>query len=132
MKIEEALFLHLKSYMTDLVGTRIYPLALPQGSTLPAVTYQKVSQVRNRTLGNSGLKIARARFQISCWAASYADVKEMAERVKSVLQDYNGLMGGNGGVWVLDANIIGERDIYEPEVDVYHLPIDVMICYEEG
>ena len=31
------------SAVTDLVSTRIYPLTLPQGVTLPAVRYQRVS-----------------------------------------------------------------------------------------
>ena len=103
MKIEEALFLHLKNYapLVDLVGQRIYPLVSPQNSTLPVITYQKISQVRERTLSSPAPKVVRARFQISCWAASYAEVKEVAEQVKAALQDYSGLMGGGDGVQVL-------------------------------
>jgi len=130
MKIEEALFSHLRNYipLAGLVGERIYPLVLPRGSALPALTYQKISQTKERTLGNSS-KITRARFQVSCWAASYAEGKEVAAQVQAALQDYCGLMGGDKGVQVLDVNVVGERDIYESDASVYHLPLDVMIIY---
>lgn len=131
MKIEEALYAHLKSYtgLTNLVGTRIYPLVLPQNPTLPAIIYQKISRVGGRALSSPSPRYVRARFQISCWGASYGSVKDVAEQVKAALQDYHGVMGGTGGVTVLDADVANEQDIYEPEVGIYHLPVDVFIYH---
>ena len=132
MKIEEALYAHLKAHtgLSSLVGTRIYPLVLPQNPALPAVTYQKISRAGERVMNNSTTLVVRTRFQISCWATSYSNAKDVAEQVKLALQDYSGLMGGAGGVQVLDVNVVGEQDIYEPDTGIYHLPVDVMIYHQ--
>jgi len=131
MLIEEALFAHLKAHagLSALIGTRIYPLVLPQNPTLPAITYQKISRVGERAMSSPTPRVARARFQISCWGTSYASVKDVAEQVKAALQDYSGLMGGSGGVQVLDVNVANEQDIYEPDTGIYHLSVDVMIYH---
>jgi len=131
VQIEEALFAYLKSYagLVSLVGTRIYPLVLPQNPTLPAVTYFKVSRVGGRAMSSPTPRYIRVRFQFSCWSTSYGGVKGVAEQIKAALQDYHGLMGGTHGVTVLDADVANEQDIYEPDTGIYHLPVDVFIYH---
>ncbi len=131
MRIEEALYSYLSTYagLAALVGTRIYPLVLPQNPTLPAITYQKVSRAGERAMSSPSPRVTRSRFQFSCWGTTYGSVKDVAAQLKAALQDYQGLMGGTGGVTVLDADVANEQDIYEPEAFVYHLPVDVMIYH---
>lgn len=132
MKIEEALFSYLKSYagLSALVGTRIYPLVLPQNPTLPAVTYFKVSRAGERTLGGPNPVLKQVRIQFSCWGSTYRSAKDVAEQVMMALQDYTGTMGGTDGVKVLDANPVNERDIYEQNTGIYHIPVDVLMLHE--
>lgn len=129
MKIEEALYTYLKSHtgLSALVGSRIYPLKLPQNPTLPAVVYVKVSYAGERAMGTGNPRASRARFQFSCFAQSYASAKDVAEQVKLALQDYSGLMGG--GVTVLDTNVVGEVDVFEPDTGLYHVPVDVLLIH---
>ncbi len=132
MNLEEAIYTYLKTHsgLSSLVGTRIYPLVLPQSINLsdgPAVTFFKVSYVGERVLGGSNPKTVRSRFQFSCWAKTYASAKSVAVQIKSALQDYSGTVGGTGGVKILDANPVDERDIYEQDTGVYHVPVDVTI-----
>lgn len=131
MIIEAALYSYLSTYagLTDLISTRLYPLVLPQNPTYPAITYLKVSRVGGRAMKSTNPRHIRARFQFSCWATSYSSAKAVAVQVQTALQDYNGVMGGSGGVTVLDSEPINELDIYEPDTKLYHVPIDIMIWH---
>lgn len=55
--------------ITDLVGTRIYPLLLPTNGTFPAVTYQIVGGNSTPTLDTTGSQ--KIRLQIDCWSDTY-------------------------------------------------------------
>lgn len=122
MNIEEALYAYLSSYanLTAIVGTRIYPLILPQSPILPAITYSKVSGPRvNSKDGASGL--AYPRFQFSCWAKSYGQAKQVAEQIRLALDTFP---SGR-------AFIENEQDIYEPDTGIHHIPIDFIIWHTE-
>jgi len=132
VNLEESLYAYLKAYagLSALVGSRIYPLILPQPPTLPAVTYFKVSLVNKRTLASPSNVLKQVRVQFSCWADTYSEAKSVAAQVKLALQDFRGEMGGAGGVQVLDGNIINEQDLYETDTGIYHVPVDVLIMHE--
>lgn len=132
MKIEEALFSHLKSHagLSALVGTRIYPQIMPQGVTMPAVTYQKISGPREYSHGGPS-ELAHPRFQLSCWAKNYSTAKDIAEQVRLALQAYRGTMGGAGGVTVYGAFLENEIDLYESDTRLYHIPVDFSIWHKE-
>ena len=128
MIIEEALFSHLSAFagLTALVGTRIYPMLLPQQATLPAVTFMKVSNPYIRTFGSTiG---AQPRFQFSCWATTYLGAKAVADQIKAALDFYAGTMGG--GVVVRAGLVENELDDYDPETKRYHVPVDVILWHE--
>lgn len=73
--------------LTALVGTRIYPMQVPQGAVLPAVTYQRISTIRAQDLrGSTGL--ADPRIQVDSWAESYTTAKAVAQEVRRALDGY--------------------------------------------
>lgn len=128
MTIEEALYSYLTSHpgVSALVGTRVYPLKLPQNPKLPGptITYHKVSLFAQRTIGSSGPQFYEERFQFSCWAETYDEAKILAWTLISALQDYSGEIGT---VKILDAHTVNETDIYEETVGIYHIPVDIVI-----
>lgn len=129
MKIEEALVARLAAAATA-ASSRIFPLALQEGSALPALSYFRVSTVRDYTHGGaSGL--VRARIQVDCWAATYAAVKSLAAQVVASLSGFSGTMGGAGGV--LTGRVLAqvEVDLPEPEAGIYHIALDWDIGYSE-
>jgi hypothetical protein len=74
--------------ITALVGSstsaRIYPMLMPQGATLPALTYQTISETREPELvGQNGL--FQARVQINCWAATFAGAAALKEAVRNAI-----------------------------------------------
>jgi len=90
MSIEKAL---VKLLITDAdvnakVGSKIYPVFVPKGQSLPAITYQEVSGFRDAVMdGASGL--VQARYQINCWTKTYGAARELANLVRIALSPQN-------------------------------------------
>lgn len=68
MSLETALYSHLSgdAALSALVGTRIYPVILPQQPVLPAVTYQRIGAVREQTIARN-VPGTMPRYQFSVW-----------------------------------------------------------------
>lgn len=70
--VEESLVALLQSEptITALIGStpmRLYPDAIPQGATLPAVAYQRVSTPRDWALAGTD-SVSFTRIQLTVWA----------------------------------------------------------------
>lgn len=73
-------------------GTRIYPLAIPQGGTIPAIVYQRI--VTDRGYAHDGqIPLAVPRVQLSVWANTPTAAWSLAELVIDRLTGYSGDMG---------------------------------------
>lgn len=121
MTIETDLYSRLSTFagLVALVGTRSYPLLLPQNPTLPAITFQKISNVREQAhSGDSSLQ--HPRYQFSCWAETYAEAWAVAEQIRLALQ---GITSAGGGFY---ENAV---DLYDPETGWYHVPVDITIWH---
>lgn len=110
-------------------GTRIYPLVRPQGSPLPAITYQRVSQTRADPLVGRE-RVASIRLQIDCWSAKYADLKTLAQDVSEVLHGH-GTTDPPPALRAIRA-LPGERDDYDEGPAVYRVSSDYSVWWEEG
>lgn len=78
-----------------LVGTRVYPLRLPQTTTapvLPAIRYQRIDTVRApyRKMATGRGDYAKPRFQVDCFATTPAGAKQLADAVLSILSGFSG------------------------------------------
>lgn len=109
--IEEALRTVLtgNGTVSGLVGTRIYPLVLPQGVTLPAIAYQRISGVREHTHDKTG-DLARPRFQWTCVATTYSSAKALANAVRAALDNYRATA----------STVVIEAIYVENEIDVFN------------
>lgn len=107
---------------------RIYPLRLPQGYTLPAISFQRISTDREHVIDDGPIGWAWARFQLDMWAETYAEVRQLAEAVRQALDGYNDEMGD---VTVAGAFAEGERDLYEEQTEIYRVTQDYLIPYKE-
>lgn len=118
MTIESDIFTRLVAAV-PLVVSRVYPLLLPQNPTLPAITYQRISDVREQSLGGDS-SLQHPRFQFSCWAETYAVALAVAEQVRLALQ---GITAAGGGYYE------GALDLYDSETGWYHVPVDMTIWH---
>ena len=118
MPIESALYSKLAatSGVTALVSTRIYPNAIPQNASLPAIAYQVISTDRNyRQAGQSN--VALPRIQITVEAVSYSSMVAVCAAVRAALSGYKGTVGTVviGGIFL------------ETEYDGYNLDTDTTV-----
>ena len=134
MTIETELYTRLTTHagLSALIGTRAYPLHLPQKPTLPAVTYHRVSAIRVSAMGaDTGL--VRPRFQIDVWAEEYitqgatTGAREVAEQVRAALQRWS----TSSGTIVQDSYFLNEVELFEPDTELVHIALDFEINYEE-
>ena len=81
--------------VNGLVKGRIYPEVMPHDVIYPAISYQRISTVRDQHL--SGVNdFTQVRIAVDCWDASYSGVKALAGAVKSAID----------GVYVLGSQAI--------------------------
>lgn len=125
--IEEAVYARMAGYgaLTGLVGTRIYPLVVPQDVIMPAVAYQKISGAPQRS--HSGFSnLSSDRFQITCEADDYATAKAVEVAVRHCWESY---VGAQSGISIEAAQVVNIVDGFS---DVHAAPVvrlDVMIWH---
>lgn len=131
--LEEALRTRLlaDSTVSGLVGTRIFPLVIPQGQALPAIAYQRISGVREHThAGASGL--AHPRIQYACVAETFTQARAVADAVRQRLDGFAGVIGS---VTVESIMIQNQMDNYnlsaDNEASSYTTWLDFVVWYEE-
>jgi len=130
VSFEQGLFAYLSVYpgLNALVGTRIYPMLLPQQATFPAVTYTRLATPRLHEFEASLLP--HPTFQFDCWAidtaaqSGYEIAKDVATQVVTALDIYRGAMGA----YTVEASIVqSERDGYDADTGIRHVMVDVEI-----
>jgi hypothetical protein len=68
--------------VAGLVAARVYPLLMPQGVTMPAISYQRVATALNNDLEGTQ-NHEWVRVQVDCWASTYAQAKTLAAAVRT-------------------------------------------------
>ena len=109
--------------LAALVGTLVYAFPLRQDPVLPAVTYRRVSGPRDQLLG-----IGKPRYQFTAWSESYGEARDVAQAVDDCLQRYKGT---SEGVLIINATVVNDVDIYDPETKKHTCSVDVMLKYWE-
>lgn len=108
------------------VGSRVHTDHLPQATTYPAITYQKISGGKELSLSGPG-RIRTARVQIDTWAETRAKSEELAEYV---LHQFHGFKGTVGGVYLAVGAVSNDgTGMYEDGIDKYRVSADFEIIY---
>lgn len=120
-------FILADATVTSLIGTRMYPLTVPQNGTMPAVTYQVISGSRGYVF-RAPAGMARHRIQFDCYATTYTSAESVAAAIRNRLSGYM----GNAGTGAIEAAMFDtERDFYEADVALYRRSVDYQIWIEE-
>ena len=94
--------------VSGVVGTKVYWSFVPQGTALPYIRLQTISDPRPEHL--KGYETARvSRVQVDCFAAKYGDARGLAEKVITAVED----PGVTGGVHFGRVKAEGPRDLGE-------------------
>ncbi len=107
-----------------IVGTRMYPLRLPQKAVFPAIVYQRISGFRFGHLRGSG-SLARPRYQVDCWATQHLAATQLGNLCRVRL-------AGFAGEWSDDESpettIRVQAIVFENETDLFEEEINGGIC----
>lgn len=103
-----------------LVSARVYPVLLPQTPTYPAISYQRISN--SGTNGSTALR--ESRWQVNCWAATYAGAVSLSEAVKAAMEEHTDVSQTPG---IKYSRIVNEFDDYDPDTEIYRVILDVML-----
>lgn len=132
--IETAIFDILRGDSTvyGLVSSRIYPQIIPQNTALPAIIYSQIAGPRQHTLESTD-NMVPSRWQFTCVAETYAELRGLSDAIRGVLDSY---MGVCGTVEIQCAHFIDENDLTDvlPGTDKlrrYMKAIDFYIWYNE-
>lgn len=118
MAVESAVFAALSGATT--AGARVYPMRRPDGSTVPAITYQRIASSPINGLQGS-LGVDKVRIQVDCWAAGdpsgYKAAKALAESARAAME----------AATALHALLLTEGDDYEPDANLYRVSMDFSV-----
>ncbi|HUV67481.1 MAG TPA: DUF3168 domain-containing protein [Sedimentisphaerales bacterium] len=113
---------------------RIYPMIVPQGAPLPAVTYQRISGPRFDDLLLPG-SLASPTFQLNSWAAAYPEAKALGDAVQAAMNVYytGGVVAGVtiGSVTMLDDGDLPDLSPSAEERERYAIRQDWQIIHKE-
>lgn len=112
--------------LSGLIGTRLHPLTLPQGSTFPAISYQVVTNSHFHTLGGP-VDLERPRIQFDVYATTYMVMDAVAEALRTALDAASGQLGGSPGIMVQGAFLDMQRDVYESDPQLYRRTMDFFL-----
>jgi hypothetical protein len=114
--------------VTAIVGTRVYPAMLPEGTALPAAVVRLVSNVRAGAIDAAATQHAyRARVQVNALAAEFVQAQALRQAVKQAMKFQRGAIGG-----VTVASIVDDVDLpddFDPELHAYVAPADFIIVW---
>jgi Protein of unknown function (DUF3168) len=91
-------------------GAKVYPMAAPDQTQAPFITYQRVSAVSENVLDGSNVSLLNTHIQVDIFSTSYAQAQAIFSDVDLLL------MGGFDQV-----TSVQNQDIYEAEVDLYRV-----------
>jgi hypothetical protein len=114
--------------ISALVGTKIYPVVLPNDfplSDLPAVTYQTVSASTDMNLDRSVLETKR--IDINVFAGRYLDAKSVHAAIAEVLAGFSGTLPN--GVEILEIVPGVQVDDYSSNAQVYKSLTEYTVLY---
>ena len=117
-------YLQADTTLAALIGTRIYPITLPQEPTLPALTFRRVSSVRKVDHGGK-VGYTLARYQFDCYGATYLQASEVYRRLDGALLILSSV---NPRYAAFPETA---QDDHNPELDQWTIQADYMIECEE-
>lgn len=114
-----------------VIGTRIYPVLVPEDVTYPCASYQVISDVPLYLLAGS-VALETKRIQIDTWSggasnATYTAVKAAQAAIRAALESFRGpLPDGTIVAGIFVANAI---DSFEQDARSYRTSTDYMVTF---
>lgn len=117
--------------VTAAVGTRVYPVTLPEGTTLPAIVLDHVSTVEQPTIdANAPLALVESRISVTVIADTYTTLKTLTDACRVALNFKRGSIAGVNVVSVRRA-LVGP-EYKDDQLRSFAQPLDFMVLHFES
>jgi len=115
------------------VGTRIFPRAMPQDATLPAIVYQLVSSTSDDAIGGAA-GMATALLQVDVYADTHLAANNTGEDIRAALHGFTGTIGSET---IRGLQLQNKMELYQVPNDggddgVYRVTLDWSITHTES
>jgi len=112
--------------IAQVPATRILPGLIPLGTVLPAIAYNLISGVPQKSIDMS-TQIVRARIQVSVQTKTYPQQKQIIELIKAACDAKQGTIAGYHIDSVM-ADIDGP-DLRDDDAGIYMQTVDFIVKY---
>lgn len=121
-QLEKRIYAVLTGYtgVSALVGTRVYPLVLPQKCTFPAISYLRVSGGQQMNLSGYS-RLEAPRIQVDAWAESYGQAKDLAAAIRAALLSATDFKVSD----------ISDRDLFEDSSALFRVSTDFTVWHRD-
>jgi Protein of unknown function (DUF3168) len=117
------------STVGPLVGDRVRPMMLPEGSTLPAMVFTVVATTPLASMdGVNALQTKRV--QIDCYAANAPAAKQLAAALHNLLDGYKGTL--SEGTLVMSSLPDQDVDSFEYDPQMFRIACDFTVKFIES
>ena len=130
-----ASYLELHADMIAVVAGRVFAIRIPQGETIPCMTFQRISTPRISTHDTSGATgdLTSPRFQFDAWAKTQKEAKAITDTLRGILNGKTVSIGtAPRAITIRAALAENEQPEYVPDIELYRGRSDYIIWYEEA
>lgn len=100
-----------------LVAARVFPLRADQNSLYPMIVLQQIS-LTPQLYTHGELGLVTTRVQVGCWAKTYSEAHNLANKVRLRVSGYTGVMGGpNNGDPAITVQDCELDNVYDQDDD---------------
>jgi len=109
-------------------GDRIFPILLPEGEALPAVSYMMIrpSEARGRSRDGGQPDLERLRIQVNVWGQTFEQARSLAEQIRAILEGHKDDTPVERIAWSFIANV---DDEYEEGANLFIRRLDCIAWY---
>ena len=121
MSIESIMFAALtqSGSLSALIGTRLYPDAVPQGASRPCVVYQRTGGLRVQVFGSTqAVAISAPVFLFSCWADTAAGALAVCAALRTALLSMS-----------YPVTLLNEYTLRDPDVGYARRNLEVRVAH---
>lgn len=107
------------SAIAGYVGTKIFPVIIPQETTLPIIVYERSG---NANYTRDGISTNDSNLDITILSSKYTESVDIAQSVLTALNNYHGTVQG---INVIDIRLTSVSETYQDEAYIQKLSFEV-------
>jgi hypothetical protein len=129
MSLEESIYSKLSGNGTiaGLVGTRIWPVKMPDNPGFPCISFNRQSTIRDQTLAGR-VSYCNVILQIDSWAETFDVCNSLASTIFALLEGFRGTILGIDIQGILSQN---EVDLYDDDAQIFRRSQSFRITFLE-